>query len=139
MLPIGAASGGEPTSMRTLSTSSSTSSRRSPAACGAQLRVERRNEPDRELALCRAHCDPRCDRRDRLVADVLVDQVGSGPERVDVDACREPEPGERLGRCLGRDAVHRQRHRIDDVAITSAPARAASIAAASAFPPAPCA
>ena len=87
-----------------------------------------------------AHRDARRDRRDRHVADVLVDEVGGLPERVEVDAGVEAEPGERLRGRLGRDAV-RRRARPDRrrVAIRSAPARAASIAAASALPPAPCA
>ena len=57
--------------------------------------------------LRRADGDPRRERRDRRVADVLVDEVGRLPERVDVDARVEPEPGERLGERLAGDAVER--------------------------------
>ena len=52
----------------------------------AQVDVERRDEPGREVVLRRANGDPRRDRRDRLVADVLVDDVRGLPELVDVDA-----------------------------------------------------
>ena len=44
---------------------------------------------------------------------MLVDEIGGGPQLVHVDAGRQPEPGERLRRCLGGDAVHRQRDRVD--------------------------
>ena len=79
----------------------------------AELLVERADETDGKLLLRGPHRDARCDRRDGLVADVLVDELRSGPEHLQVGACREAEPRERLRRRLGRDAVHRQRDRID--------------------------
>ena len=60
-----------------------------------------------------SHRDARRQRRDGLVADVLVDQVGCVPEQLDVDPGVEPDSGQRLRDRLGRDAVHRQRDRID--------------------------
>ena len=77
----------------------------------AQLHVERRDEADRQLVLRGAHGDPWRERRHRLVADVLVDEIGRLPEAIEVDARVEAEPGQRLRRRLGRDAVHRQRDR----------------------------
>ena len=82
-------------------------------AVRAQVRVERRHEPGRDLVLGGAHRDPRRERRDRLVADVLVDEVGRAPERGHVDAGVEPEPGERLRDALAGDAVERERERED--------------------------
>ena len=64
--------------------------------------------PAGRLVLGRADGDPRRERRDRLVADVLVDEVGRLPERGDVDAGVEAEPGERLRERLARDAVQRR-------------------------------
>ena len=46
----------------------------------AQMDVERGDEARREVVLGRANGDPRRDRRDRLVPDVLVDDVGGVPE-----------------------------------------------------------
>jgi hypothetical protein len=60
-----------------------------------------------------AHGDPRRERRHRLVADVLVDQVGRLPQRAHVDARVEPQAAKRLGQRLARDAMQRQRHRVD--------------------------
>ena len=57
--------------------------------------------------------DARHERRHELVADVLVDEVGRLPERVDVDAGVEARAGERLGERLARDAVQRERERVD--------------------------
>ena len=48
-----------------------------------------------------------------LVADVLVDEVGRLPERLDVHTGVEPEPGERLRDTLPGDAVQRERDGID--------------------------
>ena len=79
----------------------------------AQLRVERRHQPDRELALGGAHRDARRHRRDGLIADVLVDEVGGSPELVHVDSGGEAEPCERLRSPLGGDTVHGQGDRID--------------------------
>ena len=82
-------------------------------AVRAQVRVERGHEPGGDLVLGRAHRDPRRERRDRLVADVLVDEVGGAPQRGDVDARVEPEPGERLRDALAGDPVERERERED--------------------------
>ena len=46
---------------------------------------------------------------DRLVADVLVDDVGGLPELLQIDTGVETDAGERLRERLGRHAVHRQR------------------------------
>ena len=82
---------------------------------GAELLVECADEADRELLLGRAHRDPRRHGCDRLVADVLVDEIGGRPEASQVDAGGEPEAAERLGERLGRDAMHRERDRVDRV------------------------
>ena len=79
----------------------------------AQVRVERRDEAGRQVVLGGAHGDPRRVRRHDLVADVLVDEVGGLPEPRDVDAGVEAHPGERGGERLARDAVERERERID--------------------------
>ena len=79
----------------------------------AQLLVEGGDETDGQLLLGRPNGDARGEGGDRLVADVLVDEVGGGPELVHVDAGRETEPAERLRRRLRGDAVHRERDRID--------------------------
>ena len=52
----------------------------------AQVDVERRDQARRQAVLRCAGRDPRGERRHRLVADVLVDEVGGPPERGDVDA-----------------------------------------------------
>ena len=80
---------------------------------GAQMRVERRDETGRQVVLRRAHGDPGCVRRHDLVADVLVDEVGSLPQPGDVDAGVESHPGERGGERLARDAMQRERERVD--------------------------
>ena len=110
--PIGAASGGEPTSSRTLITSARTSSSRSPAACARSCWSSAATSADGQLLLRGAHRDARRKRRNRLVADVLVDQVGGCPELVHVDAGRKTESGERLCGRLGGNAMHRQCDRI---------------------------
>ena len=79
----------------------------------AQVRVERRDEARRKVVLGGAHGDARRERRDRLVADVLVDEIRRLPELLHVDAGCEAEPGERLREALARDAVQRQRDRVD--------------------------
>ena len=127
-----------PTSIRTRASSSSTSSIRSAARVRAQVRVEARDEAGRERELRGANGDPRRERDHGLVADVLVDELGGAPERLDVDARvhrqarRAPAASDSLEtRCrvsaTGYAAAARR----------SAPARAASIAHASAAPPAP--
>jgi len=57
--------------------------------------------------------DARRERCDRLVADVLVDEIGRLPERGDVDARVEAHAGERLRQRLTRNAVQRERERED--------------------------
>ena len=69
--------------------------------------------PGGQLAPRRAHGDARQERRDRHVADVLVDEVGRLPERVDVDAGVVADARERRRQRLGRDAVRRERDRVD--------------------------
>ncbi len=85
----------------------------SAGTAGAQLRVDRRDEPDRHLAPRRPDGDAWQERRHRHVADVLVDEVGGLPEHLEVDAGVVPEPGQRLRRRLGRDAVAGERDRVD--------------------------
>ena len=80
---------------------------------GAQARVDARDEARGQSVLGCADGDPRRERRDRLVADVLVDDLRGLPERVDVDARVEAEAGERLRERLARDAVDGERDRID--------------------------
>src|SRR5439155_5233482 len=70
----------------------------------AQMRVERGDEPGWKTMLRRAHRNPRSERGDRLIADVLVDEIGSAPERVDIDARVQPEAPERRCNRLARDA-----------------------------------
>ena len=56
----------------------------------AQVRVERGDEPCGEVVLGGAHRDARRERRQRLVPDVLVDDVRRLPEPVDVHTrCRD--------------------------------------------------
>ncbi len=79
----------------------------------AQGRVEARDEPGGDVVLGGAHGDARSERRDRLVADVLVHEVRRLPQPGDVDAGVEPHAGERLRERLPGNAVQRQRERID--------------------------
>ena len=79
----------------------------------AQVRLQRRNEPRRQAVLGRAHGDPRSERRDRLVADVLVDELRCLPERVDVDTGVEAEAGEGPRDRLARHPMDRERDRVD--------------------------
>ncbi len=78
----------------------------------AQMHLERRDEACRQVVLRSAHGDPRRDGRDRLVTDVLVDEIGGLPELRDLEPRRVPEPVERLRDGLARDPVQRQRKRI---------------------------
>src|SRR5205085_8510877 len=55
----------------------------------AQVAVERRDQARRDAVLGRAHGDPGRERGDRLVADLLVDELRGAPERLDVDARSE--------------------------------------------------
>jgi len=84
-------------------------------ACVArtQLHVERGHNADRQLPLGRSHGYARRDGRDGLVPDVLVDEVGSIPELVEVDSGRESSPASACRRGLRRHTVHRQRDRVD--------------------------
>ena len=79
----------------------------------AQLHLEGSDEADRQLVLRRAHRDARSERRNRLVPDVLVDEIGGLPQPCKIDAGVEPEARERLRRRLGGHAVQRQRHGVD--------------------------
>ena len=79
----------------------------------AQVQVERGDERRREVVFGRAYGDPGRGRRDRLVADVLVDDVRGLPEPVDVDARLAPETVQRLDERLAGDAMQDQRQRID--------------------------
>ena len=76
-------------------------------AVRAHLRVERGHEARRQVVLGRANREPRRERRDGLVADVLVDDVRGLPEPVGVDAGRETDAVERRCQGLARDAVER--------------------------------
>ena len=80
---------------------------------GAEVRVERRDEPGREVVLRGADGDPRRVRRHDLVADVLVDEVGGLPQPRDVDAGVEAHARERGGERLAGDPVQRERERVD--------------------------
>ena len=74
----------------------------------AQVDVERGDEAGRKAVLGGPDGDPGREWRDRLVADVLVDEVGGAPERVDVDPSRQAEPVERAGdRLTGRPVQRR--------------------------------
>ena len=77
------------------------------------MSVERGDEPGRNLVLGGAHGDPRRERGDGLVADVLVHELRGLPQRGHVDAGVEPEPGERGRQRLAGDPVDGQRDRID--------------------------
>ena len=77
-------------------------------AVRAQVRVERRDEPGRQLVLRGADGDSRRERRHRLVADVLVDDRPRRCQSVSTSTPRvDAEPGERLGERLAGDAVER--------------------------------
>ncbi len=80
---------------------------------GAQMDVERRHEAGREVELGRAHGDSRSNVRDRLVADVLVDDVGGFPQLPDVEARCVAEALQRLRHRLAGDAMERQREWVD--------------------------
>ncbi len=113
MCPIGAASGGEPASMRTRSISVSTSSRRPPA-----FRDRSATSAAVTIATGILRLAARTAIRGRsgvtgCVADVLVHEVGGIPEDVLVDAGVESEPHERLSGGLGRDAMRCERDRVD--------------------------
>ena len=75
--------------------------------------VDPGDDARRQVVARREHGDARHERSHELVADVLVDEVGRLPERVDVDAGVEPDAAERLRERLARDAVQGQRERVD--------------------------
>ena len=79
----------------------------------AQVHVERRDETRGEVVLRRADGDARCDVRDRLVADELVDDVRRLPELVDGEPGVVAQPLQRLCDGLAGHAVERERERID--------------------------
>ena len=112
--PIGDASGGQPASARTRPTSASTSSSRSPAAWARRWRSSAATSPAGRSCSAARDGDPRSERHDRLVADVLVDEVAGLPERFDVDTGRRRRgPSSDSRERLARDAVEGQRERID--------------------------
>ena len=80
---------------------------------GAQVGVERRDEPGRQVVLRCPHRQPRRVRRHDLVADVLVDEVRCLPQTGDVDASVEPHPGQRGRERLAGDPMEGERERID--------------------------
>ena len=86
---------------------------------GAKVDVEGRDEARREVVLRGPNGDPRRERRQRLVADVVVDNVGRLPEALDVDPGVATEPVQRLDQRLARDPVEREGERVhrrrDDV------------------------
>ena len=111
--PIGAASGGEPTSTRISHDFGEHLVEAVSSELGPEVAVERRNQARRQVVLRRAHGDARSKRRHRFVADVLVDQVRRLPELLDVDVGGEAEAGERLREALAGDAMQRQRDRVN--------------------------
>ena len=79
----------------------------------AQMGVERGDEAGRQVVLGRADGQARDERRHRLVADVLVDEVACLPELRDVDPGVHPHACERGRERLARDAMQRQRERVE--------------------------
>ena len=79
----------------------------------AEVEVERRDEARGQVVLGRTDGDARGERRERLVAEMLVDDVGRFPETGDVDAGGAVEPLQHLDERLPCDSVQRQRERID--------------------------
>ncbi len=73
--PIGAASGGEPTSVAHAADLVDHLVQPVAGCLRAKLDIERGDEPDRQFVLRGANSDPRRQRRNRLVADVLVDEI----------------------------------------------------------------
>ena len=82
-------------------------------AMRAKVNLERGDEAGGKVVLRGANGDAGRDRRDRLVPDELVDDVGGLPELVHVEPGGLPDPLERLGERLARHAVQRQRERVD--------------------------
>jgi hypothetical protein len=80
---------------------------------GAEVVVERGDETGRQVVLGRPHRDPRGERGQGLVADVVVDDVRRLPQARDVDAGVAPEPVQRLDERLARDPVEGEPERVD--------------------------
>ncbi len=83
----------------------------------AEVHLERRDEPGRKVVLRRPHRDARWDRRHRLVADVLVDDVRGFPQLLRLNTGRVLEPLEGFRERFTGDPVERQRewvHRSGD-------------------------
>ena len=79
---------------------------------GAQMHLERCDEPCGKVVLGGTDGDSRSDGSDRLVPDVLVDDVRGFPQLVGLDARAVTQPLERLGQGLSRDPVETERERI---------------------------
>src|SRR5579862_78555 len=77
-----------------------------------QLRVDRRDDPDRDLALRGTDRDAGHEPRHRHIADVLVDDVGRPPERVRIDFGVEPDTLERRRSSLRRDSMDGEGDRV---------------------------
>jgi hypothetical protein len=60
-----------------------------------------------------AHRDPWRERRHRLVADVLVDEIGRLPQRETSTSHSSPRPASASASRLTENAMQRQRDRID--------------------------
>ena len=84
-----------------------------PRSLCPQIGVERSDEARRQVVLGGTHGNTRSKWGHRFVADVFVDYVGRLPESRHVDVAVEPEPRKRLSERLARDAVQRERDRID--------------------------
>ena len=95
------------------SSSSITSSSRSPGECARRWTSSAAIRPAGRLCSAARVAIRGGERRHRLVADVLVDEVGGPPERVDVDAGRQAEAVERVGDRLAGRAVEDERDRVD--------------------------
>ncbi len=111
--PIGAASGGEPDLAADLRELLETSSSRSPAACARRLASIPATSPAGSRYSAARTATRGASGVDRLVADVLVDDLRRLPERGDVDAGVETEAVERLRERLAGDAVHREGDGVD--------------------------
>ena len=111
--PIGDASGGQPDLGADAHDLGERVEQAIAGGVRAQMDVERGHEAGREVVLGGADGDARRDGRDRLVADVLVDEVAGLPQRCGVDAGLAPETVERVDERLAGDAVERQRQRVD--------------------------
>ena len=75
--------------------------------------VELRDEAGGKAVLRGAHGHARRERRHRLVAERLVHELRPAPEHVEVDPRVVPEAGERLRQRLRRDAMERERDRVE--------------------------